>query len=297
MGDKLEVLAGPGLVTRYGDVAAWAGPQASPALQAHLVGEAQRASQVANGGDQFASSLIAVLQRGDPEPQAPFAVVGPGANGLTLFLHGPVQAWDSGRWLAPQPVPGWMVTSIGRPWPLIVLPYGATPPPQSQQGNPLDLVFGAVPGSGFVLLRPPAGPGQQVAAAPQTAGAPQLGAPQLAQGAYGQAGGIPAETGPGAPGGMAAAGGLAAGGVAAAAGAAGWAQPPVERPQPPVEQLPVEQLALPELAPGWSAPLRRVPRLGRLRLEQQWQVALKQPSGRAQWDGRSRGRLLARRLA
>ncbi len=221
MGDKLEVLAGPGLVTRYGDVAAWAGPQASPALQAHLVGEAQRASQVANGGDQFASSLIAVLQRGDPEPQAPFAVVGPGANGLTLFLHGPVQAWDSGRWLAPQPVPGWMVTSIGRPWPLIVLPYGATPPPQSQQGNPLDLVFGAVPGSGFVLLRPPAGPGQQVAAAPQTAGAPRLGPPQLAQGAYGQAGGIPAETGPGAPGGMAAAGGLAAGGVAAAAGSAG----------------------------------------------------------------------------
>ena len=57
-----------------------------------------------------------------------------------------------------------------------------------------------------------------------------------------------------------------------------------------MEQLPVEQLALPELAPGWSAPLRRVPRLGRLRLEQQWQVALKQPSGRAQWGRRaSRG--------
>ncbi len=182
MGDKLEVLAGPGLVTRYGDVAAWAGPQASPALQAHLVGEAQRASQVANGGDQFASSLIAVLQRGDPEPQAPFAMVGPGANGLTLFLHGPVQAWDSGRWLAPQPVPGWMVTSIGRPWPLIVLPYGATPPPQSQQGNPLDLVFGAVPGSGFVLLRPPAGAGQQVAAVPQTAGAAQLRGPSTCTG-------------------------------------------------------------------------------------------------------------------
>ncbi len=221
MGDKLEVLAGPGLVTRYGDVAAWAGPQASPALQAHLVGEAQRASQVANGGDQFASSLIAVLQRGDPEPQAPFAMVGPGANGLTLFLHGPVQAWDSGRWLAPQPVPGWIVTSIGRPWPLIFLPYGATPPPQSQQGNPLDLVFGAVPGSGFVLLRPPAGAGQQMAAVPQTAGAPQLGAPQLAQGAYGQAGGIPAETGPGVPGGMAAAGGMAAGGISGGAGGAG----------------------------------------------------------------------------
>ena len=116
-------------------------------------------------GDQLASSFIAVLQRGDPEPQAPFAIVGPGANGLALFLHGPVQAWDSGRWLAPQPVPGWMATSIGRPWPLIILPYGAAPPPQSQQGNPFDLVSGAVPGSGFVLLRPPTGPGQASGAA------------------------------------------------------------------------------------------------------------------------------------
>ena len=131
-----------------------------PRCRPTLVNEAQRTSKGPNGGDQLASSLIAVLQRGDPEPQAPFAVVGPGANGLTLFLHGPVQAWDSGRWLAPQPVPGWMVTSIGRPWPLIVLPYGASPPPQSQQGNPLDLVVGAVPGAGFVMLRPPAAAGQ-----------------------------------------------------------------------------------------------------------------------------------------
>ncbi|MGD0810755.1 MAG: hypothetical protein ABSA91_13775, partial [Acidimicrobiales bacterium] len=145
MADKLEVLPGPGLVARFGDVAVWAGPQCSPALQAHLVSEAQKQGPYA--GDQLASSFIAVLQRGDPEPQAPFAIVGPGANGLALFLHGPVQAWDSGRWLAPQPVPGWMATSIGRPWPLIILPYGAAPPPQSQQGNPFDLVSGAVPGS------------------------------------------------------------------------------------------------------------------------------------------------------
>ena len=150
MADKLEVLPGPGLVARFGDVAVWAGPQCSSALQAHLVSEAQKQRPYA--GDQLASSFIAVLQRGDPEPQAPFAIVGPGANGLALFLHGPVQAWDSGRWLAPQPVPGWMATSIGRPWPLIILPYGAAPPPQSQQENPFDLVSGAVPGSGFVLF-------------------------------------------------------------------------------------------------------------------------------------------------
>ncbi|HMK97458.1 MAG TPA: hypothetical protein VK425_07920 [Acidimicrobiales bacterium] len=154
MPDKLEVIPGPGLVARFGDVAVWAGPQATAALQAHLVSEAQRFAQVGAGGEQLANSLIAVLQRGDPEPQSPFAVIGPGANGLTLFLHGPVQAWDSGRWLFPQPVPGWMITAIGRPWPLIVLAYGAPPPPQSQQGNPLDLQTGAVPGSGFVLLRP-----------------------------------------------------------------------------------------------------------------------------------------------
>ncbi len=193
MPDKLEVLPGPGLVARYEEVAVWAGPQASTALQVHLVTEAQRTGKGLNGGDQLASSLIAILQRGDPEPQAPFAVVGPGANGLTLFLHGPVQAWDSGRWLAPQPVPGWMVTSVNRPWPLIILPYGASPPPQSQQGNPMDLVVGAVPGAGFVMLRPPVGAGQ-AAGAPQATAAPQA-----------------APVGPGAPLGAAAAGTAAAG--------------------------------------------------------------------------------------
>ena len=158
MADKLEVLAGPGMVARFGDVAVWAGPQGTAALHNHLVAEAQRASQAPGGGDQLANSLIAILQRGDPEPQAPFAVVGPGTSGLSLFLHGPVQAWDSGRWLYPQPVPGWMVVPIGRPWPLIVLAYGAPPPPPSQQGNPFDLVSGVVPGSGFILLQQVAQP-------------------------------------------------------------------------------------------------------------------------------------------
>jgi hypothetical protein len=213
--DKLEVLTGPGLVARYDEVAVWAGPQASPALQVHLVNEAQRTSKGPNGGDQLASSLIAILQRGDPEPQAPFAVVGPGANGLTLFLHGPVQAWDSGRWLAPQPVPGWIVTSIGRPWPLIILPYGASPPPQSQQGNPLDLVAGSVPGSGFVMLRPPVADGQ-MAAAPQAVATPQPApagyeAP-AGSAAGGAAIGAMAGAGPGAVG---------AGGVGLGAGGAG----------------------------------------------------------------------------
>ena len=169
MADKLEVLPGPGLVAHFADVAVWAGPQCTPALQSHLVNEAQRTSQATFGGDQLANSLIAILQRGDPEPHAPFVVVGPGANGVTLFLHGPVQVWDSGRWLSPQPVPGWMVTSIVRPWPLIVLPYGAPPPPPSQPGNPFDLSSGVVPGSGFVLLRPPS-PGDQQPG-PQAGGA------------------------------------------------------------------------------------------------------------------------------
>lgn len=163
MADKLEVIPGPGLVARFGNVVVWGGPQGTPALHAHLASEAQRVKDSPTGGDELATSLVAVLQRGDPEPHSPFAVLGPGANGLVLFLHGPVQAWDSGRWLAPQPVPGWMVTSIGRPWPLIVLPYGASPPPQSQPGNPMDLVAGAVPGAGFVLLRPPASPAAQAA--------------------------------------------------------------------------------------------------------------------------------------
>jgi hypothetical protein len=215
--DKLEVLTGPGLVARYDEVAVWAGPQASPALQVHLVNEAQRTSRGPNGGDQLASSLIAILQRGDPEPQAPFAVVGPGANGLTLFLHGPVQAWDSGRWLAPQPVPGWIVTSIGRPWPLIILPYGASPPPQSQQGNPMDLVAGAVPGAGFVMLRPPVAGGQG-ATAPQATAAPQpapagydapVGSAAGGAAIGAMAAGDPGGPGTGGPGGI----GLSAGGA------------------------------------------------------------------------------------
>ena len=180
MPDKLEVLAGPGLVARFGELTVWAGTQASPALQAHLVNEARRLCQSPQPGDQLANSFIAVLQRGDPEPQAPFAVVGPGANGLTVFLHGPVQAWDSGRWLAPQPVPGWMVTSIGRPWPLIVLPYGAAPPPQSPPNNPFDLLQGTVPGAGFVMLRPAGQPTQaagQAATAVAPTGAPPMGGP------------------------------------------------------------------------------------------------------------------------
>ncbi len=237
MADKLEVLPGPGLVARFGDVAVWAGPQCSSALQAHLVSEAQKQGPYA--GDQLASSFIAVLQRGDPEPQAPFAIVGPGANGLALFLHGPVQAWDSGRWLAPQPVPGWMATSIGRPWPLIILPYGAAPPPQSQQGNPFDLVSGAVPGSGFVLLRPPAAPGQATGS-PQATGsslAPPSGAQPAAGGPlpFGGQPGYGAQPGssaasPGAPGPMP---GSNAGPSQSAMTAAPVANPPAPAIAPP----------------------------------------------------------------
>lgn|GEM_PF-1610831 len=173
LADKLEVLPGPGLVARFGEVTVWAGPQASTALQAHLVAQARQAAQAPRGGEQVANSIISVLQRGDPEPQSPFAVVGPGpGEALTLLLHGPVQAWDSGRWLAPQPVPGWMTAQVGRPWPLIVLPYGANPPPQSQQGNPFDLLAGVVPGSGFVLLRPPSAPPPTEAQLGVSAGAP-----------------------------------------------------------------------------------------------------------------------------
>ncbi|HUB71104.1 MAG TPA: hypothetical protein VL984_11830 [Acidimicrobiales bacterium] len=213
MPDKLEVIPGPGLVARFGEVAVWAGPQATAALQAHLVSEAQRLAHDPSGGDQLASSLITILQRGDPEPQAPFAVLGPGPNGLTLFLHGPVQAWDSGRWLYPQPVPGWMVTPIGRPWPLIILPYGAPPPPQSQQGNPLDLQAGAVPGAGFVVLRPPTGPSPAVQppggtpfqvpqGGGQTYGPPGAGSPGPVVGPGPAAGATPGPGGIPGPGGM-----------------------------------------------------------------------------------------------
>jgi hypothetical protein len=236
--DKLEVIPGPGLVARFGEVSIWAGPQCSAALQSHLVAEAQKQGPYA--GDQLASSIIAVLQRGDPEPQAPFAIVGPGTNGLALFLHGPVQAWDSGRWLAPQPVPGWMTTSVGRPWPLIILPYGAAPPPQSQQGNPFDLVSGVVPGSGFVLLRPPQAPGQpgavQVSSpSPVPQGSPQPGTAAAGPTPFGGQPGYGAQ-----PGGLGAGPNVAAnepGGPGPGIGTAGPGQGSTSAAAPPLANL------------------------------------------------------------
>jgi len=262
--DKLEVLPGPGLVARFGEVVAWAGPQASQALYSHLANEALRASQLAAGAEALANSLITVLQRGDPEPHVPFAVVGPGSNGLALFLHGPVQAWDSGRWLSPQPVPGWMLTPIGRPWPLIVLAYGAPPPPPSQQGNPFNLVSGVVPGSGFVLLRPDApgaaapagaaqlaqagpGPGAAVQAGPAPSPAPvpqqvpvppQGTVPQPAPGAQGPAG---AQAPPGGP------------PVAQAPPMAGAPRPDARPPAPPAGA------AAPAVTEGGAIDLRGAP--------------------------------------
>ena len=112
MADKLEVLPGPGLVARFGDVAVWAGPQCSPALQSHLVSEAQKQGPYA--GDQLASSFIAVLQRGDPEPQAPFAIVGPGQTAWPCSCTGlsrlgtAVAGWHRSRCLA-----GWQLRSAG----------------------------------------------------------------------------------------------------------------------------------------------------------------------------------------
>lgn len=201
--------------------------------------ETRRAAQAPQGGEQIANSLIAVLQRGDPEPQSPFAVVGPGpAGALTLFLHGPVQAWDSGRWLAPQPVPGWMTAQVGRPWPLIVLPYGASPPPQSQQGNPLDLVTGVVPGSGFVLLRPPSAPSPAGAAPAGTAvGAPTgsvaQASPPPSQGTLGSSVSAGAQAAPSPTPTTASPGQAGSSGMPTAHGAPGYAPGPAASPAGP----------------------------------------------------------------
>ena len=82
MPDKIEVLSGQGLVARFDDVAVGPAHRPQPALQAPP-GERGAADGQAgpNGGDQLASSLIAVLQRGDRGAAGAVCVVGAGRTG------------------------------------------------------------------------------------------------------------------------------------------------------------------------------------------------------------------------
>ena len=108
MNRRVEVLPGPGLVIRFGEVIAWAGPQASSSLITFLVDGARNLADDPNGGRLLADHLRGVLVNGDPEPAVPFVTIGPSTAGLDALMHGPLQLWDGVRWHMVSPSPGWL---------------------------------------------------------------------------------------------------------------------------------------------------------------------------------------------
>lgn len=166
--ERLQVTAGPGTVIRYGWVVAWVSSSASPALIRFLAESARNLADSPVGGEELADHLAGVLERRDPEPHVPFAVVGASEDGWAGLVHGPAQLWDGVRWIAASPHPGWLRCAI---WPqpsVTVTVTGAAVPPVSPDAL-WDLEAGVVPGGGFVLL-------------PAVPAAPDPGGPAARQG-------------------------------------------------------------------------------------------------------------------
>ncbi len=152
--ERIEVVPGPGTVIRYGGIAAWVAPAASSALISFLAQSSRNLSPSARGGRQIADHIAGVLATRDPEPHVGFVVIGPSDHGWASLLHGPVQAWDGARWLAPAPSPGW-IQAIITPRPAITVGPAGTPAPQAEPDAMWDLEAGVVPGAGFVLIPTP----------------------------------------------------------------------------------------------------------------------------------------------
>ena len=187
MNRRVEVLPGPGLVIRFGEVIAWAGPQASSSLITFLVDGARNLADDPNGGRLLADHLRGVLVNGDPEPAVPFVTIGPSTAGLDALMHGPLQLWDGVRWHMVSPSPGWLRELLPAVGTVLTGPAGAQPP-NLAIGSPFNLVAGVVPGGGLAIVpmpTPPPVPAQASApsAAPPTPGPPtpstSEGAPQV----------------------------------------------------------------------------------------------------------------------
>ncbi len=149
--DHIEITPGAGTVIRYGDIAAWAAPSASPALISFLAQSARNLGSSPLGGHQIAVHIGDVLSDRDPEPNVAFAVVGPSDQGWEALLHGAVQVWDGARWVAPNPKPGWLQAAID-PQPAITVGPAGAPTPALVPDSVWDLEAGVVPGAGFVLV-------------------------------------------------------------------------------------------------------------------------------------------------
>ena len=149
--ERLEVTPGTGTVIRYGGIVAWVDAAASPALISFLAQSARNLGPSPRGGRQIADHIAGVLTTRDPEPHVGFAVLGPSDHGWATLLHGPAQAWDGAKWLAPARSPGWVQAIITARPTVTVGPAGAPLPPV-QPDSMLDLEAGVVPGDGFLLL-------------------------------------------------------------------------------------------------------------------------------------------------
>ncbi len=218
---RVEVLPGAGTALRFGDLVVWTGPAASAALIAFLLQSARNVAHAADSGRQVADHVAGILASRDPEPGAPFAAVGPDGHGWVTILHGPVQAWDGTRWLAPTPSPGWL-RAVLAPGPAVSVGPAGSPSPRLVIDSPYDLVSGMVPGGGVIVV--PGAPGSSGPAgwsAATSSPPPQAAAPAGFSPPYPpQAGGptadrrsAPRPSAPGAPGGSTWAG---AGGTAPA---------------------------------------------------------------------------------
>ena len=157
MNRRVEVLPGPGLVVRFGEVIAWAGPQASSSLITFLVDGARNLADDPNGGRLLADHLRGVLVSGDPEPAVPFVTIGPSTAGLDALMHGPIQLWDGVRWHMVSPTPGWLRELLPATGTVLTGPAGAQPP-NLAIGSPLNLVSGVVPGGGLAIVAVPSAP-------------------------------------------------------------------------------------------------------------------------------------------
>jgi hypothetical protein len=151
MSDRLEVLPGAGTVLRHGSIAVWIGPAASPALLSFLVQSADNVGASAHGGLQIVDHIAGILSSRDPEPGAPFGVIGPSGTTWITLLHGPVQLWDGTRWLAPTPQPGWLRAEV-QPQPAVSIGASGGSSPRLVADSPYDLRAGTVPGGGMILV-------------------------------------------------------------------------------------------------------------------------------------------------
>ncbi|MGH9120969.1 MAG: hypothetical protein ACRDYC_03350, partial [Acidimicrobiales bacterium] len=149
--DRVEVVPGPGVVIRFGSVAIWVGPQASPDLLKFLGESARNLAESPTAGEEIANHLAEVLGRADPEPGVPFATLGRGPSGWAALLHGPVQLWDGRLWMAPTPQQPWLRTAAA-PSPMATVAPAGTLSHQLVSNPAFQLEAGTVPGGGFTLL-------------------------------------------------------------------------------------------------------------------------------------------------